>query len=149
MKRRFNRQQRSTARLGVVQLLFVQQNSEAPLKSEEILNFFDDTWEKPDMHFLQKRINSACKNIISIEEYITTGLRDGWTMDRIDPVLHAILAAATDEMMDPAKETPAEIIVKEYADLAADFFDTAETAFVNAYLNDLKIKLNTATQEKA
>lgn len=148
MKRRFNRQQRSTARLGVVQLLFVQQNSEAPLKSEEILNFFDDTWEKPDMHFLQKRINSACINIIAIEEYITSGLRDGWTMDRIDPVLHAILAAATDEMMDPAKETPAEIIVKEYADLAADFFDTSETAFVNAYLNDLKIKFNTATQEK-
>ncbi|GEM_PF-2414004 len=148
MKRRFNRQQRSTARLGVVQLLFVQQNSEAPLKAEEILNFFDETWEKPDMHFMQNRFNSARKNITSIEEHIATGLRDGWTMDRIDPVLHAILAGATDEMMDPAKETPAEIIVKEYADLAADFFDTSETAFVNAYLNDLKVKLNTPTQDK-
>lgn len=57
-------------------------------------------------------------------------------------------AAATDEMMYSSKETPAEILVKEYADLAADFFDTSETAFVNAYLNDLKVKLNSQNQEK-
>ena len=149
MKRRFNRQQRSTARLGVIQILFVQRTTELPLKAEDILNFFDAGWEKPDMHFLQNRINSACKNINAIDEQITAGLRDGWTMDRIDPVLYAILAAATDEMMDSAKETPSEIIVKEYADLAADFFDSAETAFVNAYLNDLKMKINAQSAEKA
>lgn len=146
MKRRFNRHQRSTARLGVVQMLFVHQNGEADIKTDELLNFFDETWEKPDMHFLQRRLESACKNIISINECITSGLQSGWTMDRIDPVLYAILAAATDEMMDPLKETPPEIIVKEYADLAADFFDNSETSFVNAYLNNLKLKLNAPHQ---
>lgn len=148
MKRRFNRHQRSTARLGVVQMLFVHQNGETDMKTDELLRFFDTTWEKPDMHFLQERINSACKNIIRIDELITSGLQSGWTMERIDPVLYAILAAATDEMMYSSKETPAEILVKEYADLAADFFDTSETAFVNAYLNDLKVKLNSQNQEK-
>lgn len=148
MKRRFNRHQRSTARLGVVQMLFVHQNGETDIKTEELLNFFDDSWEKPDMHFLQHRINSARKNIVSIDACITSGLQSGWTMDRIDPVLYAILAAATDEMMDPSKETPSEILVKEYADLAADFFDTSETAFVNAYLNDLKVKVNPPSHEK-
>ena len=148
MKRRFNRHQRSTARLGVVQMLFVHQNGETDMKTDELLRFFDTTWEKPDMHFLQTRINSACKNIVSIDEHITSGLQSGWTMERIDPVLYAILAAATDEMMDPSKETPSEILVKEYADLAADFFDTSEAAFVNAYLNDLKVKLNFQSQEK-
>ncbi len=129
-------------------MLFVHQNGETDMKTDELLRFFDTTWEKPDMTFLQKRINSACKNVISIDEQITSGLQSGWTMDRIDPVLYAILAAATDEMMDPSKETPPEILVKEYADLAADFFDTSETAFVNAYLNDLKVKLNSQNQEK-
>lgn len=129
-------------------MLFVHQNGDPEMKTDELLNFFDDTWEKPDMHFLQKRINSACKNVISIDEYITSGLQSGWKMERIDPVLYAILAAATDEMMDPSKETPPEILVKEYADLAADFFDTSETAFVNAYLNDLKVKLNAQNQGK-
>ncbi|MBH1990134.1 MAG: hypothetical protein I8H80_03065 [Alphaproteobacteria bacterium] len=148
MKRRFNRHQRSTARLGVVQMLFVHQNGETDMKTDELLRFFDTTWEKPDMRFLQERINSACKNIIQIDELITSGLQSGWTMERIDPVLYAILAAATDEMMYSSKETPAEILVKEYADLAADFFDTSETAFVNAYLNDLKVKLNSQNQEK-
>lgn len=149
MKRRFNRQQRSTARLGVVQMLFVQHTTEQPVKAEDILNFFDFGWEKPDMHFLQNRINSACKNINTIDEHVAAGLRDGWTMDRMDPVLYAILAAATDEMMNAAKETPAEIIVKEYVDLAADFFDSSETSFVNAYLNDLKVKINVQNAEKA
>ncbi len=129
-------------------MLFVHQNGETDMKTDELLRFFDTTWEKPDMTFLQKRINSACKNVTSIDEQITSGLQSGWTMDRIDPVLYAILAAATDEMMDPSKETPPEILVKEYADLAADFFDTSETAFVNAYLNDLKVKLTTQSQEK-
>lgn len=129
-------------------MLFVHQNGETDIKTEELLNFFDDTWEKPDMHFLQKRINSACKNITQIDEYITSGLQSGWTMERIDPVLYAILAAATDEMMDSSKETPSEIVVKEYADLAADFFDISETAFVNAYLNDLKVKLNASIHQK-
>lgn len=124
-------------------MLFVHQNGGQNMKTDELLKFFDDTWEKPDMHFLQKRIDSACKNIIRIDDQITSGLQSGWTMERIDPVLYAILAAATDEMMDSSKETPAEIIVKEYADLAADFFDTSETAFVNAYLNDLKLKVTT------
>jgi N utilization substance protein B len=113
-----------------------------------LLNFLDDAWEKPDMHFLQKRLASVCENIISIDGYITSGLQSGWTMDRIDPVLRAILAAATDEMMDPAKETPPEILVKEYVDLAADFFGASETSFVSAYLNDLKVKLNVPSQEK-
>lgn len=129
-------------------MLFVHQNGETDMKTDELLRFFDTTWEKPDMHFLQTRINSACKNIVSIDEHITSGLQSGWTMERIDPVLYAILAAATDEMMDPSKETPSEILVKEYADLAADFFDTSEAAFVNAYLNDLKVKLNFQSQEK-
>lgn len=124
-------------------MLFVHQNGGQNMKTDELLKFFDDTWEKPDMHFLQKRIDSACKNIMRIDDQITSGLQSGWTMERIDPVLYAILAAATDEMMDPSKETPAEIVVKEYADLAADFFDTSETAFVNAYLNDLKLKVAT------
>lgn len=130
-------------------MLFVHRNSEADIKTDELLNFFDETWEKPDMHFLQKRIASARKNITVIDEYIASGLQSGWAMDRIDPVLYAILTAATDEMMDPSKETPPEIIVKEYADLTADFFDTAETSFVNAYLNDLKIKLTAQNQERS
>jgi N utilization substance protein B len=129
-------------------MFFVHQQGETNLNTEDLINFFDDTWEKPDMHFLQKRLASLCKNIISIDDYITSGLQSGWSMERIDPVLRAILAAATDEMMDPSKETPPEILVKEYVDLAADFFGLSETSFVNAYLNDLKVRLSVASQEK-
>lgn len=140
MKHRFNRHQRSTARLGVVQLLFVQHSGERKLTPDELLMFFDEDWAKPDMRFLQSRLESVCDNRISIDKIIDTGLQEGWSRDRIDPVLYAILLASTDEMLHGSNSTPAEIIVKEYADLTADFFDTSETSFVNAYLNSLKLK---------
>lgn len=141
MKHRFNRHQRSTARLGVVQLIFVHQSGECTLTSVELLSFFDADWARPDMRFLQKRVESVYENRISIDQIIDEGLQDGWTRDRVDPVLYAILLASTDEMLHASGETPPEIIVKEYADLTADFFDASETAFVNAYLNGLKMKI--------
>lgn len=141
MKQRFNRHQRSTARLGVVQLLFAHQTGEKSTNIEDVLKLFDDAWEKPDMRFMQKRFKSACNNGNLISGYIIDGLQSGWTIERIDPVLYAILFVATDEMLYAAQDTPMEILVKEYADLTADFFDKSETSFVNAYLNDLKLKL--------
>lgn len=148
MKRRFNRHQRSTARLGVVQLLFAHQTGEQATNIEDVLKLFDEQWEKPDMHFMQKRFKSACKNSKAIMEYIVGGLQGGWTIERIDPVLYAILFVATDEMLEAAQDTPLEILVKEYADLTADFFDKSETSFVNAYLNDLKLKLKHSATNK-
>jgi transcription termination factor NusB len=71
--------------------------------------------------------------------FFDAGLQEGWAKERIDPVLYAILLASTDEMLYASTDTPPEIIVKEYADLTADFFDSSETAFVNAYLNSLKL----------
>lgn len=141
MKRRFNRHQRSTARLGVVQLLFAQERGEKSTQIEDVLKLFDSEWEKPDLHFMQKRFKSVCGNRESVLEYIKSGLQEGWTIERIDPVLYTIMCAATDEMLGADQDTPLEILVKEYADLTADFFDKSETSFVNAYLNDLKIKL--------
>lgn len=140
MKHRFNRHQRSTARLGIVQLLFVQQTGERALTPDELLMFFDEDWAKPDMRFLQERLQSVSNNRIALDEVIDSGLKSNWSRDRIDPVLYAILLASTDELLYGSTTTPHEIIVKEYADLTADFFDSSETSFVNAYLNSLKLK---------
>lgn len=122
-------------------MLFALQEGELDPEKNEVLNFFEATWEKPDLHFMQKRFKSACKNHDQITEKIIGGLQPGWTLDRIDPVIKIILIVATDEILNGGQETPVEILVKEYADLTADFFNDAETSFVNAYLNGLKHKL--------
>lgn len=145
MKRRFNRQQRTTARLGVVQMLFVRQKDEQNIDISDILKFFEDGWEKPDLHFMQSRLSSVFKNRKLVDDHILTGLQAGWSLERIDPVLYAILSAATDEILNNGGETPIEILIKEYVDLTRDFFDSAETAFVNAYLNDLKHKIRSTS----
>lgn len=144
VKRRFNRYQRATARLAVVQMLFAEQHGELGDQQDAILNFFQEDWEKPDLHFMHDRFKSICKNSIPLEARIKDGLRKGWSSDRVDSVLHAILIAASDEMINGNHKTPVEILVKEYVDLAADFFNKSEIAFVNAYLNDLKHTLATA-----
>lgn len=147
MEQRFNRYQRTTARLGVVQLIFAKEKGEAFTNEEDIVAFFDTEWAKPDLRFMHKRFNSSCKNRKIIDGHIESGLREGWSKERIDGVLNSILIAATDEMLAASSDTPLEVLVKEYADLTADFFDRAETSFINAYLNDLKLKIRSTNGE--
>jgi transcription termination factor NusB len=138
MGKRFNRQQRTTARLTLVQLFFATHHGEGVTSESDVLNFFEPEWEKPDMHFIKERYQSICKNKDIIDEHIQNGLQDGWKVEKVDKVLHALLVVATDEMISTHTTTPLEILVKEYADLTGDFFNKAETSFANAYFNTLK-----------
>jgi transcription termination factor NusB len=127
-------------------MLFAYETDQQSTKAQDILNFFDKKWEKPDLRFMQERFDSICENRNLIDDYIMKGLQTGWSIERIDPVLYAILMTATDEMLSATEKTPLEVLVKEYADLTADFFDNAEISFVNAYLNDLKAKIKQGRQ---
>lgn len=142
MGKRFNRQQRTTARLALVQHFFVQQHGEGIEGGpKSILDFFDPSWEKPDIDFVNSRYKSIAENLPTISQHIENGLQEGWKESSLDKVLHSLLAVATDEMISTHKTTPPEILVKEYADLAGDFFGAPEVSFVNAYLNALKEKV--------
>ncbi len=140
MSQKFNRYQRTTSRLGVVQMLFVSNIRGEAVEVADIVAMFDESWEKPDMRFMQSRYESVGKNRNTIDDCIQKGLREGWKLEGLDKQLYAILTVATDEMLSPSRGTTPEILVKEYVDLSADFFSGAEVSFVNAYLNDLKKK---------
>lgn len=141
MSKRFNRQQRTTARLALVQKFFASKHGEGVDCDASLLGFFNSNWEKPDMDFIKNRYRSITENLAVIEENIESGLQNNWKSNQLDKVLHALMVVATDEMIATHATTPPEILIKEYADLAGDFFDSPEVSFINAYLNALKEKV--------
>ncbi len=136
--RKFNRQQRSTARLAVVQMVFSKKQDLGSIDAQTVVLFMEEDWAKPDSIFMKKRYNSISENWEVLETILKNSLKEEWSLDRLDSVLFAICMAATDEILFGGSDATPEIIVKEYADLTADFFERSDVGFVNAYLNDLK-----------
>ena len=60
----------------------------------------------------------------------------GWSLERIEIILHCILAAATFELV-VRKNVPARVVITEYVDLAHAFYAGSEPAMVNGVLDRL------------
>ena len=63
-------------------------------------------------------------------------LAEGWKVERLEVVLRCILRLGTFEMV-ARPEVPAAVVIKEYVDLADDFFSENEPAMVNGILDRL------------
>lgn len=139
---KFNRYQRATARLAAVQSVYAikvgDQQGETIL--DNILNFQEENWEKPDIPFLRNLVESCQVNMEEICAHVEKNLTKDWTMSRIDKLILSILICAVNELLFE-KEIPAQIILKEYVDLAADFFDAKDVNFINASLNALRTNI--------
>lgn len=137
--RKFNRYQRATARLAAVQSVYAikvgDQQEDTIL--DNILNFQEEGWEKPDMPFLRRLVESCQNNMEEICTLVEQHLTKDWTINRIDKLILSIMICAVNELLYE-KDTPAQIILKEYVDLSADFFDEKDVNFINASLNALR-----------
>jgi N utilization substance protein B len=71
-----------------------------------------------------------------IDEAIGAALTKGWTADRIDRVLHAILRCGAFEILC-RKDIPPKVAINEYVDVARAFFDDDEPGFVNGVLDTI------------
>lgn len=65
---------------------------------------------------------------------IRTHLNKDWTLDRLDPVLRALLRAAAAELL-AGKEPPARVVINEYIDVARGFLDDETARFANGMLD--------------
>jgi N utilization substance protein B len=73
---------------------------------------------------------------VEIDKAIAGSLNPGWTLDRIDATLRALLRAATFEIIGRA-DVPARVILDEYVRVADAFFGDTEVGFANGVLNGL------------
>ena len=69
-----------------------------------------------------------------IDGLISQRLAEGWSLERLDRPMRAILRAGAYELIARA-DVPKATIISEYVDVADAFYDKRETGFVNGLLD--------------
>jgi N utilization substance protein B len=140
---------RSLARLAAAQALYQQEHQSLCIEDilEEFLFYRSGTpvVDEEEIHagdetFLKALLTNVSTEQERIDAIISTHLTEGWPLDRLDPVVRAILRAGTGELFAFA-EIPARIVLNEYVELAKAFFDGKEPPFVNGVLHRIAITL--------
>ena len=69
-----------------------------------------------------------------IDLLISGKLAEGWTLERLDRPMRAILRAGAYELI-ARPDVPVATVITEYVDVAHAFFDKRESGFVNGLLD--------------
>ena len=138
---------RSTARLAAVQALY--QREMEPLATPALLHQFhahrlheameiDDGDEAeltpPDRAFFDDLVAGADARGGEIDVLIAAHLAPGWSLDRLDRPLRAILRLGVYELLARG-DIPVGAVITEYLDVGHAFYDRRETGFVNGLLD--------------
>jgi N utilization substance protein B len=81
-------------------------------------------------------VRSAASQQHTIDTMLTEALPADWPLNRIDPVLRALLRAGGAELA-MADGPPTKVVINEYLDVARGFFTGAEPGMANAVLDRL------------
>ena len=136
------RQARSVARLAAVQALY--QLEVAGAGVEAVVREFRDhrfgadlegqSLAEADEPFFAELARGVVAAQASIDRAISRRLAAGWRLERIDATARAILRCAAYELLC-RPETPREVVINEYVEIAKSFFEPTETGFVNGILD--------------
>ena len=146
---------RSISRLMAVQIFYQRdflsgvsddKKNLSEIKEDVIENYLLDFEEnissyrgKIDEEFLNNLIAGMSLNSQKIDEEITQFLKDGWSLEKLDGVMLQILRFAAFEIKF-IQNIPAKVVIDEYVDLCASFFDEKKVTFANAVLDGLAKK---------
>ena len=133
---------RSAARLAAVQALYQHEMEGTPLP--RLLKEFHDhrigatiedvTYADAERDFFDDLVTGVGARRADIDKAISAKLAAGWSLERLDRPMRAILRAGTYELLarpDVAKAT----VISEYIDVAHAFYDKRESGFVNGLLD--------------
>lgn len=135
-------QSRSAARLAAVQALY-QQDMEG-IKTGDVIREFhahrlgqtveDETYADAEADFFDDLVAGANDRSDEVDAAITERLAEGWTLDRLDRPMKAILRVGTYELI-ARPDVPLATVISEYLDVADAFYDKREKGFVNGLLD--------------
>jgi N utilization substance protein B len=133
---------RSAARLAAVQALYQQEMEGTPIA--RLLHEFhehrlgatieDATYVEAEQSFFDDVVAGVDARRSEIDEAIAGKLAEGWSLDRLDRPMRAILRAGTYELI-ARKDVPVASVISEYVDVAHAFYDKRESGFVNGLLD--------------
>lgn len=89
-----------------------------------------------DTSYFAEVVRGVHKEKEILEKSLAQYLREGWSFDRFDGTLRALLLCAAYELVHTI-DVDATVIIKEYVDLAYAFFDKSEPKMVNALLDQI------------
>ena len=133
---------RSAARLAAVQALY-QHDMEATPQAQLLHEFHqhrlgatigDDQYADAEVDFFDDVVTGVLARTAEIDPVIAGKLASGWTLERLDRPMRAILRAGTYELL-ARTDVPVKSVINEYVDVAAAFYDKREKGFVNGLLD--------------
>ena len=147
---------RSLSRLAAVQTLF-QYDFNEKMNIEELKSINDidvsEVYEtikkfnngikeydglRLDKDWFLKLVNPVFNNKNKIDTILAGFLNEDWSIERMDHTLINILRCAYIEFKDFSK-TPSKVIINEYTNIAASFFNRKEVNFVNGVLDKVSM----------
>ena len=142
---------RSAARLAAVQALYQQEMEGTPLP--RLLKEFHDhrlgatiedaTYHQAEQDFFDDIVTGADARHAEIDALISQRLAEGWSLDRLDRPMCAILRAGAYELI-ARPDVPVGSVISEYVDVAHAFYDKRESGFVNGLLDAIAKEARTA-----
>jgi N utilization substance protein B len=133
---------RSAARLAAVQALYQQEMEGTPLP--RLLKEFHDhrlgatiedaTYHRAEQDFFDDVVSGADARREEIDLLIIGKLAKGWTLERLERPMRAILRAGTYELI-ARPDVPVGSVISEYVDVAHAFYEQRESGFVNGLLD--------------
>ena len=94
----------------------------------------DQTYEEAEVDFFDDLVSGADARRTEIDALIAARLAEGWSLERLDRPMRAILRAGAYELV-ARPDVPVATVISEYVDVAHAFYDKRETGFVNGLLD--------------
>ena len=148
---------KSLSRLAAVQTLF-QFDFNKKMKLEELKSINDmdiseiyqtieainsNTQEfknlKIDKNWFLILVNAVFSNKDIIDASLSSFLESNWSIERMDPTITNILRCAYIEFKNYSS-VPSKVVINEYTNIAASFFNKPEVNFVNGILDKVSHK---------
>lgn len=92
--------------------------------------------EQIDNEYFEKLVRGIHLKKEDLEKSLNLFLNSGWTMERLDGTLQALLLCAVYEINNTT-DVDVKVIIQEYVDLAYAFFSKNEPKMVNALLDQI------------
>ena len=92
--------------------------------------------EQMDNEYFTSLVRGVHTNKEQLEKSLSSYLNEGWSFDRMDGTLQALLLCAVYEIANTL-DIDVKVIIKEYVDLAYAFFTKYEPKMVNALLDSI------------
>ena len=133
---------RSAARLAAVQALYQHEMEGTPLP--RLIKEFHDhrlgatiedaTYHAAERDFFDDIVTGVAARSEEIDGLISKRLAEGWSLERLDRPMRAILRAGAYELIARA-DVPLGSVISEYVDVAHAFYAQRESGFVNGLLD--------------